>query len=442
MTSLRPTSPPLAWLFACAVALALTLAPTRARAASFEIPAQGSHALKLGLPAPVGDASGVAGAVYATVKRDLDLAGYFTLVTTGPAQDGGVEPGTFSFDGWKASKTAALAKTRVLANGAGGCDAGPGRVCVDVYVYDVYGGAKISGKRVKGTPDDARAIGHEIASAILMAIVGDPGFFQGHLAAVAIRGGSNKELYVVGVDGADVRPVTRNGSINLSPSWSKDGRLLAWTSWKRGNPDVFVKDLTTGHVRLLSSRTGVELSPAFSPDGRTIAMARSLGGETDLWLVDAQTGADIRKLTSGGGIDVSPSFTPDGRTIVFSSERGGAPSIYAVSVQGGEPTRVTPFGGRFTDPVVSPDGRRVAFVVQQGAFDVWVCNLDGTGLVKITSGSGDNEDPTWSPDGRYLAFSSTRGGRQNIWLATSDGRHQVALTEGGGWSMPSWRPTP
>jgi TolB protein len=169
-------------------------------------------------------------------------------------------------------------------------------------------------------------------------------------------------------------------------------------------------------------------------------VARTVDGETDIWLLDARSGATVRQLTTGGGIDISPSFTPDGRRVVFSSERGGTPSIYAVSADGGTPTRVTPFGGRLTDPVVSPDGRRVAFVVQHGSFDVWVSNLDGTGLVEITRGQGDNEDPTWSPDGRYLAFTSTRRGRSELWISTDNGRYQAPLTQSGGWSQPSWKP--
>lgn len=424
-------------------ALLATLFLGTAEAVTLEIPVQGSRELTLAIPkpqTPSGEA-GAAGTIAETVRRDLDLTGYFRLLDPNATTDpGGVEPGSFDFASWRGVKASALAKLRVLPGGSGGCDAPAGQVCADVYVYDVLGSEKIAGKRITASADQARAIGHKVASEILMALVGEPGFFDGHLIAVGTRGSENKEVYLLDVDGQNVRPVTRNGSINLSPAWSPDGNNVAFTSYKRGNPDVYVKEMRGGAVRTISSRSGVNLSPAFSPDGDTLAIARSLGEDTDIWLVDARTGRDIRRLTTGGGIDVAPCFTPDGRTVVFSSERGGGTSIYAVSTQGGTPWRVTPFSGRFTDPMVSPDGKRVAFVVQHGAFDVWVANLDGTGLVKITEGMGDNEDPSWSPDGNYLAFSSTRRGRQEIWLSTANGRHQVPLTDTGGWSQPMWRP--
>lgn len=431
----RPTA-----LFALLAAL-LSVSP--ARAGDIEITVQGSRDFQLAIPeasAPNGDVGGAAGVILETVRRDLDLSGYFTVTSGGAKDGGGVEPGAFDMAAWKATRSAALAKIRVLPGGTGGCDTGADRMCADVYVYDVIGGGKLTGQRVRSTPENARVIGHEIASAILMALVGEPGFFHGQLVAVGQRGTENKEIYALDIDGRNIKPVTRNGSINLSPSWSRDGGMVAWTSYKRGNPDVYVKDLRSGAVRTLSGRTGANLSPAFSPDGSMVAVARSEDGETDIWLMDARSGRDIRQLTTGGGIDVSPCFTPDGRTVVFSSERGGTASIYAVSTDGGTPRRITPFSGRFTDPMVSPDGSRVAFVVQHGAFDVWVSGMDGSGLTKITSGQGDNEDPSWSPDGRYLAFTSTRRGRSEIWLSTANGSHQVPLTETGGWSQPAWKP--
>ena len=89
----------------------------------------------------------------------------------------------------------------------------------------------------------------------------------------------------------------------------------------------------------------------------------------------------------------------------------------------------------------SPDGTQIAFVGRtQGRFDLFVMNLDGTGLQRITQDMGNNEDPTWSPDGRYLVFSSTRKGRDQLWLATADGYHQHPVTHGGRWTQPTWAP--
>jgi TolB protein len=385
---------------------------------------------------PAGDPDALATMLRSTIEKDLDMTGYFELVPVAAHLDhAGVEPGEFRFEDWKTIRVAALAKLRLWPAGDAHCSAGG--ACLDVYVYDVLGGEKLAGKRFSAPVRDATAMAHQAASAILMALVGEPGFFGSTLVAVSERSG-NKEIWLVDVTGEHARPVTQNGTLNLCPAWSPDHRSIAWTSYRRGNPDLYVKDLVSGAVRMLSARSGLEISPSFSPDGKVVALARSDNGDTDIWLIDATTGKDIRRLTTGGGIDVSPHFSPDGSQIVFASERSGGSQIYVIPTAGGEARRVTTMSGFFTDPVFSPDGRSVAFVSRSRTFDVLTSRLDGSGLTRITQDQGDNEDPSWSADGHYLVFTSTRGGSRRIWLATANGRHQVAVTASGGWSQPVW----
>jgi TolB protein len=74
-------------------------------------------------------------------------------------------------------------------------------------------------------------------------------------------------------------------------------------------------------------------------------------------------------------------------------------------------------------------------------FDVYVINVDGSGLQRLTSGNGSNEGPSWSPDGRFLVFSSTRTGVPQLYRMYDDGSGQQQLTfvEGGALS-PVWSP--
>jgi TolB protein len=415
--------------------IALLLSPGAAYAAGFDVivDSPGARSVMIAIPKPLGP-DDKAGAVWEVVRRDLDMSGYFSIIDADAyiEKGKGIEPGTFDFGDWTVLHAAALAKTRVTPQSDG--------LKAEVYVYDVAGGTKIEAKAFLGKSSDVRYLGHKIADTILRSLTGQSGFFGARLAVVGNRSG-HKEIYLMDIDGEGITPVTNNGSINLSPAWSPDGNQIAYTSYKRDNPDLYVKDLAKGATRILSARRGINIGAAYSRDGTKVALTRSENGDSDIFVVDALSGAELQRLTRGNGIDVSPTWSPDGKRIAFASERSGGVQIYVQDVGGGEPRRVTFDGSMNVDPVFSPDGSKLAFVSRAGKFDIWTVDLDGHGLTRITQNQGDNEDPCWSPDGRYLLFSSTRSGRSEVWLSTADGRSQVAVTpRNGGWTQPVWAP--
>jgi TolB protein len=405
----------------------------------------GGKDIPLAIPAPQtpsGDPQGVASEVYDTLFRDLEISGFFTVIDPNAyiEQGKGVEPGTFEFKDWSFLKVSVLVKTRFLPAGDTSCHPAAKKTCADVFVYYVVSGDTLLKKRFRAEGRSARHMGHAMANAVILSVTGRKGIFGGQIAAVGSQSG-NKEIYVLDLGGRGVTNVTRNGSINLSPSWSPDGRSLAWTSYKKSNPDLYVKNLGSGHTRVISNQRGINTSPAFSPDGKHIALTRSTDGDSDLYIVDAQTGTQLSRVTKGGGIDVSPHYSPDGTKMAFASERSGGSQVYLQDLASGDAKRITFVGDFNTDPVISPDGTKLAFVGRSpGGFDIFVCDIDGSRPIRITQDMGDNEDPSWSPDSAYLIFSSTRNGRSEIWLSTADGRHQVPITRSGGWTQPTWSP--
>lgn len=424
----------------------LWLLPQTALAQGFIIDVPGGRETPLAVAKPAtpsGDPKGDAKVVSETLRQDLDISGYFKMIPENAqieGKDAGVEPGSFKMTDWSILKASVLVKTRILPAGDATCDPSGKKSCVDAFVYYVVTGEKLLAKRYKADPGSTRHVAHAIANDVLAAVTGRPGFFGIGITAVGSRGG-NKEIFVLGLDGKDVKQVTRNGSINLSPAWSPDGGTLAWTSYKKANPDLYLKTLATGQTRVISNASGINTSPAFSPDGSRIALARSSGGDSDIFLIDAKTGKQLDQVTTGGGIDVAPTWSSDGKLLLFASERSGGSQIYGKDLTTGQVKRLSFVGDFNTDPVISPKGDQIAFVTRsEGGFDIVVAGIDGRNAVRITQDMGDNEDPSWSPDGQYLLFSSTRAGRQELWISTADGRHQVRLTTSGGWTQPSFAP--
>jgi len=145
----------------------------------------GSKSVPVAVPLPVGADADQAKRMRAVIERDLDLSGYFELVSPDAfleTSSAGVSPGEFDFADWRVIKAAVLAKTRITST--------PDGLQVDLYVYDVNAGNKLIGKRFTGTADQTRYLGHKVADAILLAVTGKPGFFGSQVLAV----GTAREL--------------------------------------------------------------------------------------------------------------------------------------------------------------------------------------------------------------------------------------------------------
>ena len=369
------------------------------------------------------------------VARDLDLSGFFKVIDRAAyienAESSGATSDTIDFQDWKTIGALALVK--------GTIDRGAEGVVIEARLFDVVEGKQLAGKRYRAGEGDVRRIAHRFADEIMLALTGERGPFDSRIAFASRRDGRFKEIWTMSLDGGDLRAVTRERMIALSPSWSPDARSLLFTSYRTGNPSLFAIDLGGGTPRLISSQRGLNLGGRWSPGGRAIAVALENGGQTDIALLDPQ-GQLIRWVTRDRALDVSPSWAPDGRNLVFCSDRGGGPQIYVASADGGPVRRVTYQGNYNTSPSWSPKGDRIAYASRMGKrFQVYTVDAGGAEAKQVTSSAGDNEDPQWSPDARYLIFSSTRDGRGAIYFSDASGAHQKRLTpQGGDDSTPAW----
>lgn len=213
-----------------------------------------------------------------------------------------------------------------------------------------------------------------------------------------------------------LRPVqvTTSTGLDSFPTFSPDGKTIAYCSDRTGRFEVYRRPLASGGREIQLTTDGLQnLSPAWSPDGETIAYhAKAVGG---VWLVPALGGVP-RQLTAFGS---RPSFSPDGKTIVFESgsvvdfaanSLGALPPsvLWAVPVAGGAPRPLTEVGrpsGGHGAASWSPDGRRIAFAsYDRTTSEIWTVPAAGGDAVKVTEGSGQCYDPVWGADGASILF--------------------------------------
>ena len=146
--------------------------------------------------------------------------------------------------------------------------------------------------------------------------------------------------------------------------------------------------------------------------------------------------------SSSDGPNGPPALT---NHIVFVSDRSGANQIHVMTGNGDVVQLLATTPGPKTDPVISPDGKKIVFTVgtlQAGtASALWIVNSDGTGLKQLTNDGAIDVRPTWSPDGSQLAFTSTRDGNAEIYVMNADGTAQTNITNNSADDdTPTWSP--
>ncbi len=304
---------------------------------------------------------------------------------------------------------------------------------------------------------------------------------DGHEIAFASDRESGRGIYIIsfadaaptaaGSAGSGERLVQAHAGALAPPAWSPDGRTVAFNSiagahsalivgntniasadedvfpfrpqWLAGGDILYTAD---GKIRRRSATGGaaknIEFSaefsftrpaftpkrrefdkpgeqrvlgimhPSLSPDGTQIAFS-ALG---DIWVMPV--GGAPRRITNDPFVELDPSWSPDGRWLAYSSDRDGTMRIYLRNVASGAERVATGANGLATNAAWSPDGSRIAFLLDGSAVNVAdVTRIVGTDVphdaavppvVSSKRGGYDPGAPSWSPDGRYVVVAALR----------------------------------
>jgi TolB protein len=350
----------------------------------------------------------------------LEITGYFNVVSRRPFSFAQIQRGMQSGE-WKSIEAEYLVTQALSQQGA--------ELTVEWRLFDVVRQEQIAGKRYLGRPTDRERMVAQAAEEVLTALTGEGTVFSTQIA-FAQKAGRPSDIYRINFTGGSPRRVTAYRSLTLAPRWSPNGRFLAFTSYREGNPDIYVCELATGATRKVAGFRGLNLPGAFAPDGLSMLFASNRDGNEEIYVLRLEGGGTTR-LTTHPGIDVSPVWSPDGTRVAFVSSRGGSPQVYIMNSSGGDVRRLTYTGTYNSSPAWSPAGNRIAYEGREGSqFHIFVIDAGGAGAPVQLSPEGVNcEAPTWSPDGRYLAFTARRGGGTQICVVNANGANLRVLYE-------------
>lgn len=319
-----------------------------------------------------------------------------------------------------------------------------GRLRVEFRLWDVFGGAQMTGLAYTTQPGKWRQVAHIIADEVYKRITGEDGYFDTRIVYISESGppgGRTKRLAIMDQDGANHRFLTDGRALVLTPRFSPTAQEITYLSYIAGRPRAFIYNIDTARQEIIGDFPGMTFAPRFSPDGNKVIMSMARDGNSDIYTMDLRT-RRIQRLTRSPAIDTSASYSPDGRRITFNSDRGGSQQIYVMDADGGGVRRISFGDGRYATPVWSPRGDLIAFTrFGGGSFAIGVMRPDGSGE-RILVEDFLVEGPTWAPNGRVLMYFRQGPNQAAPRLfsidLTGDNERGVATPEGG--SDPAWSP--
>ncbi len=334
-----------------------------------------------------------------------------------------------------------------------------GDLTVELRTADIHQGKLVLGKKYsKVQSAQFKKVIATYADRLLEAYTGKAGIFSSKLVFVGrANRGAMKQIYVSDFDGSNAAAITKTKQPNLSPSWSRDGRYITFTSYEEGNPDLYIYELATGRKRKLSGRKGLNSGANWSFNNKLVAFTGSVDGDADIYTIKPD-GTGSKLFVRGSGLDVDPTFSPDGKWMAYVSGRYGNPHIFIAEVKWDSELapkvlgdkRLTYAGWYNATPAWTPDSDKLAFAGYDrdtDRFDIFIMNPDGTNMERLTIRAGDNERPSWSPNGQMIAFHSNRTqGRDvksvaQLFVMNRDGTAQRQLQTGLYEAQtPQWGP--
>lgn len=241
--------------------------------------------------------------------------------------------------------------------------------------------------------------------------------------------------------GVGASSVTAQATRHLSPRWSPDGQRLLFAANLEDQRRLDLYAIGVDGTGLTKVREGAR-DGEWSADGSRLFFSEQRDGHFDIYVV-AAAGGEAQQLTATPTMDYAPAVSPNGRRVAFvviPTGPGQRHDIHAMNADGTGRTALTETPDEESGISWSPDGRQIAFASNRdGNWEIYVMRGDGTAVRRLSHDPAADNSPVFSPDGRSILFTSMRGGERGIWRMRADGSRPERIGSLAGASL-AWSP--
>ncbi|MCW8931185.1 MAG: Tol-Pal system beta propeller repeat protein TolB [Gammaproteobacteria bacterium] len=377
------------------------------------------------------------------VSSDLTRSGVFSPLSVNQLPERPQIDGTINFPRWKNTDAENLVIGQIIA-------VGQGRYDVRFKMVDIFTGKNSLEYQYNVEGKNLRRVAHQISDKIFQELTHSRGAFDTLIAYVVVNNDINakKRVYTLAVadsDGFNEQIILKSRKPIMSPSWSPNGKRLAYVSFEKDRSVVYMQELKSGKRKTIAQFKGINSAPVWSPDGKRLAMTLSKDGNSEIYVMYIASGV-LQRITNHYGIDTEPSWSPDGQSLIFTSDRAGKPQIYQIMInqrgRSGSPKRLTYEGNYNAGASFSPDGKSLVFISRdRGSFRVATMEL-ATRNLQILTRSKLDESPSFSPNGKMILYATELRGRGILEAIAVDGSNspQRLRVLSGDVREPAWSP--